>query len=754
MRESKILKSISYILIPFLILIILLSLFYEFGKDIFIDDFKEEEYFNSDEFLVKYMNEISDAAEVLIYYNDKLQSIKNDDIEICYRGNSENWIYFNRNLEGYLKENYYLIKYKDLAITNVEFTTETDTIEEIKEYISNSENNKYVNIINGNIESNSEIFSKKAIQFFERFNHKYYSIEAGVVAKEGNEEILKTENGSYEYNPYQYRYRDIDGEIIIERIPEEEHSSHVMNYVEEEKVWYNTTINDFEIYSTYKEELIKNERNYYYSKLINDLKIFENEMLYILPIASVLLIFICIYLIISIGHTKNNNEIKLNYLDKIPIELVLLIGGGLSILIACAGIAALSYVEKEYYYFANSLLITGYFICYILCAITGVTTIKRMKAKCLIKESLTGKVCIWCFKFCKKIFNRTKNIIKNFINRIFTTIDELTQNWPDAVKACIYFIIYVLVTLLLIAAFKFIGFFVVLIYSGILLYGILEEINSYRKIEKHLKEMYEGINTKKLDEEEFTKNFKKVAKYVNEITKGFEVAREEGIKSERLKSELITNVSHDIKTPLTSIINYVDLLKKENIESEKIKEYVNVLDNKSQRLKKLTEDLVEASKASSGNMKLNIEKINVVELIKQSIGEFEDKFKLKELDIISEVTEDEVYINADNRYMYRIIENLFSNISKYAQEKSRVYIDVKRIENKVRIDVKNISKERLNISSDELMQRFVRGDKSRTTEGSGLGLSISKSLTELQNGKFEIKIDGDLFKIELEFNTI
>ena len=293
-----------------------------------------------------------------------------------------------------------------------------------------------------------------------------------------------------------------------------------------------------------------------------------------------------------------------------------------------------------------------------------------------------------------------------------------------------------------------------LIITGILLYGILEEINSYRKIENYLKEMYEGKCTEKLEEEKFTKSFKEVVKYINDISKGFEVAREEGIKSERLKTELITNVSHDIKTPLTSIINYVDLLKKENIENEKAKEYIEVLDNKSQRLKKLTEDLVEASKASSGNVKLNIEKINVVELLKQSIGEFEDKFKNKELEIISEYAEDEMYIKADNRYMYRIIENLFGNISKYAQEKSRVYIEIKRIEKKVRIDIKNISKERLNISSEELMQRFVRGDKSRTTEGSGLGLSISKSLTELQKGSFEIKIAGDLFKVELEFDII
>ena len=173
---------------------------------------------------------------------------------------------------------------------------------------------------------------------------------------------------------------------------------------------------------------------------------------------------------------------------------------------------------------------------------------------------------------------------------------------------------------------------------------------------------------------------------------------------------------------------------------------------KSQRLKKLIEDLVEASKASSGAIKLNMENINVVELFKQAIGEFQDKFQNKGLSIITNYEKEYIYIKADSRYLYRVIENLFSNITKYALEASRVYIDIETEENKVKISVKNISKERLNISEEELMQRFVRGDKSRTTEGSGLGISIAKSLVELQNGTFKLKIDGDLFKVEIKFD--
>ena len=226
------------------------------------------------------------------------------------------------------------------------------------------------------------------------------------------------------------------------------------------------------------------------------------------------------------------------------------------------------------------------------------------------------------------------------------------------------------------------------------------------------------------------------------------------MKSERLKAELITNVSHDIKTPLTSIINYSDLLKKEKIDNEKANEYIEIIYSKSQRLKRLTEDLIEASKIQTGNVSLKKEKINVIELIRQAVGEFEDKFSKKRLNTIIDCKQNEIFIFADSRYMYRIIENLFSNISKYALENSRVYIDIGVFGDDVNIAIKNISKDKLNISADELMQRFVRGESSRTTEGSGLGISIAQNLTTLQDGKFDLVLDGDLFKVRMSFKII
>ena len=330
----------------------------------------------------------------------------------------------------------------------------------------------------------------------------------------------------------------------------------------------------------------------------------------------------------------------------------------------------------------------------------------------------------------------------------------MLENTRLSFKMILYVVIYIAGMFVIKGILGGLGIFIDIIISIYILYKIYEKINEYKKIEYHMKKMYEGDHSKKLESQDFSQEFQDIIKYINNLSKGFENAIQEGIKSEKMKTELITNVSHDIKTPLTSIINYVDLLKKENIQDEKVKEYIYILDGKSQRLKKLIEDLVEASKASSGNVKLNNEKIEVCELIKQTTGEFQEKFKEKNLNINLKMPESEVFINADSRYMYRIIENLFSNISKYALESSRVYIDVYKNENKVIINIKNISKEKLNITAEELMQRFVRGDKSRSTEGSGLGISISKSLTELQNGKFDMKVDGDLFKVELEFETI
>lgn len=251
--------------------------------------------------------------------------------------------------------------------------------------------------------------------------------------------------------------------------------------------------------------------------------------------------------------------------------------------------------------------------------------------------------------------------------------------------------------------------------------------------------------------DEFSGKQKITADHINHIGENLDAALQEKIKSERFKADLITNVSHDLKTPLTSIINYVDLMKREQIQDEKIQGYLEVLEQKSQRLKTLTEDLVEASKASSGNLKLEISDIDFVELIQQTNGEFEEKFSMRSLHLVSHLPEQPVLIEADGRRLWRVLENLYNNAFKYAMENSRIYIDMTVDDGWVVFTIKNISEHPLNISSSELTERFVRGDVSRTTEGSGLGLSIAQSLTQLQKGIFQIIIDGDLFKVNVKF---
>lgn len=243
-----------------------------------------------------------------------------------------------------------------------------------------------------------------------------------------------------------------------------------------------------------------------------------------------------------------------------------------------------------------------------------------------------------------------------------------------------------------------------------------------------------------------------LAEKLNSIGIGLEQALLDRVRSERLKADLITNVSHDIKTPLTSIINYIDLIKRENLKDPKIQEYLAVLEQKSQRLKTLTEDLVEASKASSGNIKLEMAELDLVEMIWQTNGEFEDKYSTRHLTLISELPPEPIIIQADGRHLWRVLENLYNNAYKYAMENSRVYVDIETDETKAYVTIKNVSEHPLNIEGEDLTERFVRGDVSRTTEGSGLGLSIAKSLTSLQGGSFQIVTEADLFKVKIGFS--
>ena len=443
-----------------------------------------------------------------------------------------------------------------------------------------------------------------------------------------------------------------------------------------------------------------------------------------------------IYLIYSLGYVKNKEEIYLSWLDKIPLEILFFGYCLLFFVEAALLVMCLSVISVDVNLCVMLIMLVGYFS--VLSALYGAgTLLKRIKAHTFFKNSITYRILKWLIQKYKNV----KNII--------------SSNKNLGGKIALYFIGSVTVSILIGLIFKEFGILLDIVFWIWCYYKIMKEVDKFKQIHDATEKIYKGDTNIRLDESLYTGVLKELAIYINDIAGGFSNAIKESLKSERLKTELITNVSHDIKTPLTSIINYVDLLKQENIQNEKAKEYIEVLDNKSQRLKKLIEDLVEASKASSGNIKINKEVLNVKELLNQVTGEFEDKFNSRGLNIISKLPEKTVYIKADSRYLYRVLENIYSNVAKYAEENTRVYIDcILEEENTVAIYVKNISKDELNISADELMQRFVRGDKSRNTEGSGLGLSIAKSLTELQDGTFNIYLDGDLFKVAIKFKRV
>lgn len=286
------------------------------------------------------------------------------------------------------------------------------------------------------------------------------------------------------------------------------------------------------------------------------------------------------------------------------------------------------------------------------------------------------------------------------------------------------------------------------------IYLVLSNAVAKGRLKKGIEEIASGNMNYKIPLGGLNGSNRTLAEQLNDIGGGLNKAVEEGLKNERLKTDLITNVSHDIKTPLTSIINYVDILKRENIQDPKIRGYLDILEAKAQRLKTLTEDVVEASKVSSGNIVLEYMDVDLAEMIQQTEGEFAEKFAARNLSVVVNLPDEPAVIHVDGRRMWRVLENIFGNAAKYAMPGTRVYADLSVDEENVRFSLKNVSEQQLNIAADELTERFIRGDISRSTEGSGLGLSIAKSLAEMQGGRFELYLDGDLFRVNILFPRV
>lgn len=458
---------------------------------------------------------------------------------------------------------------------------------------------------------------------------------------------------------------------------------------------------------------------------------------YFIGIISVILFIMSFCFLCASAGRRKDGSLQLNRFDKIPFDIVILTNFILTFIL-------FDITETNHGYAYYVLLAVSAVILYFSYFSAFLSMVTRIKKKTIIKNNVIYIVLAFIYKRIKKLFSFLWYIIKNL------TIVKKTVLGLAAVVAAVF-----------LAGIMGMGFYssglfaflLLIIIALMMIFAVYISI-CLQKIKMGGELMSQGNFENKIDSEKMLPDFVEFCGYLNNINSTVQNAVDEKTRSERLKTELITNVSHDIKTPLTSIINYVDLIKKENVENEKVTEYISVLDRQSARLKKLIEDLVEASKASTGNLSVELTKCEPAVLLTQTLGEFDEKLKNAGLTPVLTCPENPLYIMADGRHLWRVFENLTANICKYSLSGTRVYLEIYENRGSVCVTFKNISKNELNISGEELTERFVRGDSSRNTEGSGLGLSIAKNLTELQGGKLNIDIDGDLFKATVIFKEI
>ena len=482
--------------------------------------------------------------------------------------------------------------------------------------------------------------------------------------------------------------------------------------------------------------------------IASDAETFEKYANLMLPVllgtilSCVIWLISMIWLTVAAGRKPEDEEIHLNSFDRWYTE----IAAGIVIGVWLVGVMGMVTV------ISNSLIGTfnNMQILIILLVICGIYTmawfltgylslVRRIKAGTFWKNSLLRRILKWIGKCNRKIID---------------FIGSFSRNTSEKIKVLFgiggFVFLQFLLMLFMINASGIFALVLIVADVAAIVYAV-RKVDGLDLVMDGLKKISDGELQYKIKTEQLTGKYKAMAEYINNIGDGLDAAVENSLKKERMQTVLITNVSHDLKTPLTSIINYVDLLKRENLTDPKVQEYLRILDEKSQRLKVLTEDVVEASKASTGNIKFEMNDIDFVEMVQQVIGEFEEKFQEKNLTMMVHFTDEPSMIYADGQKMWRVLENVFGNVVKYAMEGTRVYAEIRNSNKKVVFSLKNISAQPLNFSADELTERFIRGDVARNTEGSGLGLSIAKSLTELQGGEFKLYLDGDLFKVMITF---
>lgn len=470
-------------------------------------------------------------------------------------------------------------------------------------------------------------------------------------------------------------------------------------------------------------DLLRTEEAPSYSYLLDMWLVEHTALTVILTVLFAALALFCFcFLMASAGHWAGHEGIHLTWLGKIPADVWLIV-------LLCT-----FFIGWEAFYWWGRVFFCAALVPLVLLFLCAFAA--QCKAGTVLRSALIARIVRFLWRIVRSLFLGLRRIARN-----------LPLLWKTAlVMAGVFF----LEMLFVLAGYGSVdGIFVIM--KAVELLAALYIALNLRTLQKGGEKLARGDFSSPIDTKYLIGDFKRYGQELNDVQSGLEQAVQEQMKAEHLKTELITNVSHDIKTPLTSIVNYVDLLKKEDIPSPEAREYIAVLDRQSHRLKKLTEDLVEASKASSGVLNVDLQPTDVNVLFSQIEGEYQERLAACQLTLVTQPPAPGTVIRADSRLLSRVMDNLVSNICKYALPSTRVYVVSTLSREAVTISFKNVSRDELNISPDELMERFVRGDASRHTEGSGLGLSIARSLVQLQGGRFDLAIDADLFRADITF---
>ncbi len=457
----------------------------------------------------------------------------------------------------------------------------------------------------------------------------------------------------------------------------------------------------------------------------------RNSMMVYGFIAGITALGCFVFLLCSAAHKSGTEEYVPQRQDKIPYDLYLtaaiLLGIGLCIMLAECAAYKLNAAKAV----AAALImacLAGVFMA--LC----MTTAARIKTGTLFKNTLIYRLCTGVGMGASSM------------------LSSISGAWRFSLTFAGYLLINALLSYRFFTRGGFFTFLILLAINGGALYLLLNMIKQMRTLRAAGQAMANGDLGYCVDTSDMKREFREHGENLNSIGRGMAIAVNERMKSERFKTELITNVSHDLKTPLTSIVTYIDLLQKEDIQDEKAKEYIDTIARQSKKLKKLTEDLIDASKASSGALNVNMERVNISELLRQSSAEYGERMEAVNITPVVNMPEEDIYVRADGRLLWRVVENLLQNICKHGMPGTRAYLEARTENGRAVVSFKNISQQQLNIPVEELLERFVQGDESRSRGGSGLGLSIAESLTELMKGKLKLSLDGDLFKVEMWFD--